>query len=91
MKKISIVIKDNSLFFKYKVKKMDEPNLLNTNVISNNELVFSDEYILENQKIVSLFIADLAKEHDIKNIVSVDNDNNGLQKRIIHLLTIIIL
>jgi sortase B len=74
VKKISIVIKDNSLFFKYKVRKMEEPNLLNTNVISNNELVFSDEYILENQKIVSLFIADLAKEHDIKNIVVSNNE-----------------
>jgi len=74
MKKISVVIKNNSLYFKYKTKKMDEPNLLNTNVISNNELVFSDEYILENQKIVSLFIADLAKEHEIKNIVVSNNE-----------------
>ena len=42
MKKINIQIKGPSLFFKYRVKKLDEPNLLNTNVISNNELVFSD-------------------------------------------------
>jgi len=69
MKKIAVLIKDNSLYFKYRVKKLDEPNLLNTNVISNNELVFSDEYILENQKIVSLFIADLVKEQEIKNII----------------------
>lgn len=72
MKKIAIIIKNNSLLFKYKIKKMDEPNLLNTNVISNNELVFSDEYIVENNKIVSLFIADLVKDQEITNI-SVSN------------------
>ena len=48
MKKITIAIKDNSLIFKFRTNKPVGPNLLNTNVISNNELVFSDEYIKEN-------------------------------------------
>ena len=74
MKKIAVIIKENSLYFKYRIKKLTEPNLLNTNVISNNELVFSDEYILENKKIVSLFIADLVKEQGAKTLVVSNNE-----------------
>lgn len=74
MKKIAIKIDNDSLFFKYKTKKMAEPNLLNTNVISNNELVFSDEYIEGNKKVVGLFIDDLIKEKNIKNIVVSNNE-----------------
>lgn len=77
MKKITITIKDNSLIFKYRTNKPVEPNLLNTNVISNNELVFSDEYIKENSKLVSLFICDLAKEKGIQEVV-VSNNEVGL-------------
>ena len=68
MKKITVLIKDTTLIFKYRTNKPVEPNLLNTNVISNNELVFSDEYIANNTKIVGLFISDLAKEKEIKDI-----------------------
>ena len=74
MKKIAVIIKENSLYFKYRIKKLTEPNLLNTNVISNNELVFSDEYINENKKIVSMFIADLVKEQGAKTLVVSNNE-----------------
>lgn len=77
MKKITVLIKDNTLMFKYRTNKTTEPNLLNTNVISNNELVFSDEYISNNTKIVGLFISDLAKEKEITKI-SVTNNELGL-------------
>ena len=68
MKKVAIIIDDNSLSFKYRNNKPSKDNLLNTNVISNNELIFSDEYLNENEKIVGLFISDLAKEKGITNI-----------------------
>ncbi len=74
MKKIAIKIDKDTLFFKYRTKKLSEPNLLNTNVISNNELVFSDEYIEENKKVVGLFIDDLIKEKAVKNIVVSNNE-----------------
>ena len=77
MKKITVLIKNNTLLFKYRTNKPTEPNLLNTNVIANNELVFSDEYIQKNNKIVSLFISDLAKEREIKEI-SVSNNEIGI-------------
>jgi len=73
MKKIAVVIKEKALLFKYKTKKLTEPNLLNTNVISNNELVFSDEYLQYNVKLVGLFICDLAKERGINEVTVSDN------------------
>ena len=74
MKKITIAIKDDTILFKYRRNKITEHNLLNTNVISNNELVFSDEYLLENTKIVSLFFKELIIEKDIKNVIISSNE-----------------
>lgn len=74
MKKITILIDNNTLMFKYRTKKLATPDLLNTNIISNNELVFSDEYIEANKKIVGLFICDLVNDKDIKNITITNND-----------------
>ena len=51
MKKVLITIENNNLTFSY--KKSDNKistDLLNTNIISDNELVFSDDYIRENIK-----------------------------------------
>lgn len=89
MKKITVLIKNNTLIFKYRTNKPIEPNLLNTNVIANNELVFSDEYILKNSKIVGLFICDLAKERDIKEISVSTNDIGELVLNIVKKLSTI--
>lgn len=83
MKKIAIEIKEDTLFFKYRTNKPVPVDLLNTNVISNNELVFSDDYIVKNAKIVSLFINDLAIDRNIKNIAI---SNNEMALDIINLL-----
>lgn len=70
MKKILISIKENSLIFSYKTSiSKEQGNLLNTNIISDNELVFSEDYILENEKIVSLFIKELCIEKNIHHVV----------------------
>ena len=69
MKKIVIEISDKSLSFKYRTNKPVPNNLLNTNVISNNELVFSADYINDNSKIVGMFINDLAKEKEIDTAI----------------------
>ena len=74
MKKITVIIKDDTILFKYRKNKLTEPNLLNTNIISNNELVFSDEYLKENTKIVSLFIKELINEKNITKIVISNNE-----------------
>lgn len=74
MKKVTVLINNNILVFKYRTKKLTEPNLLNTNVISNNELVFSDEYLQNNVKLVGLFIADLATEKEINEVHVANNE-----------------
>ncbi len=64
--KILIQIKDNKIYFKVKKNiSQDLEKLLNTNIISDNELTFSDEYIKQNQKIVHSFLNELIKEHNI--------------------------
>ena len=70
MKKILISINDNSLIFSYNRQHDEELNtLMNTNVISNNELIFSDEYIINNSKIVGLFLKELISEKKINHII----------------------
>ncbi len=75
MKKILIRIKDNAFIIKEKVKLSDEyKNIINTNVISCNELVFSDEYILNNKKIVATFLQELTKTYNVDTIIIEKND-----------------
>ena len=70
MKKILLQIKDNKLYFLLKKRlNTEQKNLINTNVISQNELVFSDEYILQNKNIVHHFINELIEDYNINIIV----------------------
>ena len=70
MKKILINIKEDSLVFAYRNSiNKEQGNLLNTNIISDNELVFSEEYIKNNQKIVALFIKELCIEKNIHSVI----------------------
>ena len=70
MKKILIGIKDNALTFSYK-KSADKinNNLVNTNIITDNELVFSDVYIEENKKIVISFVKELIAQYNISQLI----------------------
>lgn len=75
MKKILISIKENSLYFSYRNSiNKEQGNLLNTNIISDNELVFSEEYVSQNEKIVSLFIKELCIEKEINSAVVFKNE-----------------
>lgn len=66
MKKILISIKNNNIIFSYKTNNSNINNdLINTNIISDNELIFSDIYIKENQKILSSFIKELACQYNV--------------------------
>ena len=71
--KILIKIKDDKLSFLNRKKLNNEyKNMLNTNVISNDELVFSDEYIKKNYKILSYFFSELTNSYNI-NVLSFQN------------------
>lgn len=70
MIKILLQIKDNKLYFQIKKRlNTEQKNLINTNIISENELVFSDEYIIQNQKLVHNFIKELIDEYLVDTII----------------------
>ena len=70
MQKIVIKIEKDALIFKYRIQSDDvKDDLINTNIISNNNLSFSSDYILDNGKIVGLFIKELVNEKKIDKIV----------------------
>ena len=72
VKKILISIENNQIIFSYKTKNSKiSSDLINTNIISNNELIFSDIYIKENSKILSSFIKELSVQYHItKSIIT---------------------
>ncbi|MBE6156799.1 MAG: class B sortase [Firmicutes bacterium] len=70
MVKILLQIKDNKLFFSIRKRlNTEQKNLINTNVISQNELVFSDEYIMQNVKLVHAFIKELINDYNVNTLV----------------------
>lgn len=70
MKKILILIKNNTMIFKEKTRSnKEELNLINTNIISTNELLFSIEYIESNKKIMVPFIKEITAEHNIDTAI----------------------
>ncbi len=78
MKKIVIKIKENSLIIKERIKLTNEyKNIINTNVISCNELVFSDEYIINNKKIVTTFLNEIINNYNVNTLII---DNNYFAK-----------
>lgn len=69
MQKILIEIKNQYLeFFNVTSKAHISNDLLNTNIISNNKLLFSKDYILENIKMVSSFIKEITIDKNIETI-----------------------
>lgn len=75
MKKILIKINENSLIFKERVKLTSEhKSLINTNVISCNELIFSDDYFIVNQKIVSNFVLELCNDYHTDTVIIESTD-----------------
>lgn len=75
MEKILIQIKNNILYIKKRVNLSGEQkNLLNTNIISDNELVFSDDYIKNNKKIITVFLKELAEEQNLDTVYIYKNE-----------------
>ena len=67
--KIFIELKDNKLNFSKRTRLNNEQkNLINTNIISQNELIFSDEYIYKNKKIIISFLKELCLETSVSTI-----------------------
>lgn len=95
MDKILIQVHGDTIHFKKKsFLNTNHKNLINTNVISESELVFSEEYIQNNLAIVSAFIKELAyqqgvctayvyKSNCIINIISALNTSSTIKNLVI--------
>lgn len=69
MNKILVQVTENIMRLKKQTNLSDEQkNLLNTNIISDNELIFSDEYIIKNEKIIISFLKEVAQDQKINTI-----------------------
>lgn len=75
LKKILFSIDNNNLKVSYKNHKKMREDLINTNIISDNELIFGTDYLANNYKIVALFLKELC---DMKKLNKVVFDNNEL-------------
>ncbi len=75
MKKVLVSIDNSNLKISYKNHRKMREDLINTNIISDNELIFGLDYLSNNQKIVSLFLKELC---EMKKLNKVIFDNNEL-------------
>ena len=74
MKKILISLSNDTINFRYKIDKTRQDRdltktLMNTNVISNDELIFSDSYLKSNVDIMTSFLSELIKSRNICKLV----------------------
>lgn len=79
MRKILISFLGDTINFKYKVDKTKEEKdltktLMNTNVISNDELLFSDSYLKNNVSIMTSFLSEIIKSKNTSRLVVEDMD-----------------
>ncbi|MBO4245828.1 MAG: class B sortase [Bacilli bacterium] len=70
MDKIKVLLEKDKISFSYYRKPLSEKkqDLLNTNIISRNELTFTEEYVIQNAKMVRSFIKELAEDKNINSI-----------------------
>ena len=70
MIKILFQIQDNKLFVQERKRlNTEQKTLINTNTITQNELVFSDEYISKNTNIINSFLHELVTNFNIDTMI----------------------
>lgn len=70
MIKILFQIQDNKLFVQERKRlNTEQRTLINTNTITQNELVFSDEYISKNTNIINSFLHELVTNFNIDTMI----------------------
>ncbi len=69
MKKVMVKVQKNSIIFSEWVRKTDDKELNNTNVINIDSIKLSEDYIHENLDLVSQFIKLLCLKNEITNAV----------------------
>ena len=76
IKKISIKIIGPYLYFDYTYAR-NNSKLFNTNIISDQELIFNEEYIKNNHNIVAAFLEEMTLEKNLTKI-RIKSQNIGL-------------
>lgn len=61
MQKILISVYNDSIIFSYKETTTETINLNKTNVFNDSELIFTTQYIKENEKLIALFIKEICQ------------------------------
>ncbi len=70
MNKLLFQINENKLLVQCKKRlKTDQKSIINTNVISQNELLFSEEYVASNIKIMHSFLKEIINDYNINTLV----------------------
>ncbi len=69
---VLISVKNDAIRFSY--KDAHSPTNFDNNIIKDNELSFSKEYIKENEKVIALFIKELCRENNIYRVTIESND-----------------
>jgi sortase B len=79
MKKVLISLNNETINIKYKIDKTKEDKdltktLMNTNIISNDELIFSENYLKNNINIMTSFLNEIIKDKKICKLIIEDYD-----------------
>ena len=74
MKKIKFTIKDSTLIIEFKIENNSIKNINNTNIISDEDLIFDIRYFRNNISLVAGFLNVLVKNENIQNAIIKDKD-----------------
>lgn len=74
MKKIKFTIKDDFLHIAYNIENNSIKNINNTNIISQEDLIFDQKYFRNNQKLIAGFVSVIVKNEHIKKAIVEDKE-----------------
>lgn len=74
MKKIKFTIENKKLFINYKIENNAIKNINNTNIISDEDLIFDSRYFKNNTTLIANFLNVIIKNEDVKEAVCLDED-----------------
>ena len=67
--RILVKVKDDKLLFSERIRlNSDDKTILNTNLISNDEIFFTDDYIKDNPLVIISFLNSLIKNYNINTL-----------------------
>ncbi|MEG1150049.1 MAG: hypothetical protein RSE17_02030, partial [Bacilli bacterium] len=69
MGKILIVVEDNYITFSTYTKKVTDENLNNTNLIDTKNIIFTDEFIISNKMLITMFLNVIVIKNNINKVI----------------------